>query len=866
MNACSSSFDISDLMAFEDPEKTLSNDKRKASLIDILDREDPKYQIRDLGNIKDILKSKKAQSIIPDGLPAFLYSFVDKAKKVAFPAIVLSNTTNVEILSLDVPLIEALNASIDLGGKMIEVFQKLKTSKNTSHQKQPDWDLDAKLMGASGTLKEIAEDISTISTALNKINIASQSFKNHRHTYDRFYDQLEKHLKRNSYTKAHNYLQLLEEEDMYLDSDALMHGLIERKFEESVMQYQALLILRLKTEVMKQLKCFFKDISESSTENLKYYSSKDGKDYLEFLEYMWSYMKTQGLNEVNCWKIPTVLVLGKTGTGKSSLCNVFAGKMAGSTKVLGGFPVSAAQDSCTQETIAGDFCFFGNILRPVTLIDTPGFDDPKKHHDATIISSLVDKLKTMKEVHQILIAVNGTNPRLDGSMKAMIDIFQRMFTKDIWANIGIVFTKLSMDKGSIRKRNRNWEITDQEFADNYVNEIRKEFNILDQKCLETYFIDACYDDENDDEAKFFHDEMNSLWQAIHLKQKFDTNRVEKVMTEFDSLQEELKKKKQEMCEQKMTIKALEDRELLRLEQDREEARKPDYGYTWCVLKNDRHYEATIEDYVEFIRKVTLTSNHFSDQTNFDEAYWQLIMNNWMDDPNGFQKLDTMTEDRKTLDIASSLSFSLNINNTTKYFLRGESNSKGLGRIPDIPSFLWLSDFEESYKITRLKDFRSFVVPPFTKERLTFFCTSGAGLFGSLKSVLTFTVGEDFFSEEYLENIMLMFKVKGKGKNSYAAGFPKQEMDNSEAEKIFNSKNANNEYYSKEFMSRRKALNKHIQCSQIFWPPEQSQQSGGFQVTFSIGNHKNCIGSFTLKKARKNNVGVGSQPEMYRDLV
>ena len=384
--------------------------------------------------------------------------------------------------------------------------------------------------------------------------------------------------------------------------------------------------------------------------------------------------------------------------------------------------------------------------------------------------------------------------------------------------------------------------------------------------METYFIDACYDDESDDESKFFHDEMNSLWQAIHQKQKFDTNRVEKVMTEFDSLQEELKKKKQEMCEQKMTIKALEDRELLRLEQDREEARKPDYGYSWCVLKNDRHYETTIDDCVEFIRRVTLTSNHFSDQTNFDEAYWQLIMNNWMDDPNGFQKLDTVTEDHKTLDIAPSLSFSLNINNTTKYFLRGESNSKGLGRIPDIPSFLWLSDFEENYKITRLTDFKSFVVPPFTKERLTFFCTSSAGLFCSLKSVLTFTVGEDYFSEEYLENIMLMFKVKGKGKNSYAAGFPKQEMDNSEAERIFNSKNSNNEYYSKEFMSRRKALNKHIQCSQIFWPPEQSQQSGGFQVTFSIGNHKNCIGSFTLKKARENNVGFGSQPEMYRDLV
>ena len=79
-------------------------------------------------------------------------------------------------------------------------------------------------------------------------------------------------------------------------------------------------------------------------------------------------------------------------------------------------------------------------------MDTPGFDDPEKNRDAEIISELAEKLQSMNEIHQILIAANGTNPRLDGSMKAMIDIFQRMFTPQIWDNIGIVFTKLHMDK------------------------------------------------------------------------------------------------------------------------------------------------------------------------------------------------------------------------------------------------------------------------------------------------------------------------------------------------------------------------------------------------------------------------------------
>ena len=853
---------VSDLMTFEMPEKNIYNHKSTESLIDILDKEDPKYQIKNLDNIEKILKSKKGDCI-PDGLPAFLYSFVDKAKKLAFPAVMLCNTTNEAILSSDIPLIEALNASIGLGEKMIEVFQTIIINRKTSN-----WDLEAKLVGVNGILTTMAEDVSMLQTTLNQIDTTSQSFQNQRVEYDKDYKKLDNYMKRNSYTKAHNHLQNLEEEDMYFDYEAFMHGLKERKKEESVLEYQALLILRQKIEIMKQLKCFFKDIEESGTENLKYYCSKDGRKYLEFLEDQWSYMKTQGLDEVGGWKIPTVLVLGKTGTGKSSLCNVFAGKMAGSTKISGGFPVSAAQDSCTQETTAGDFSFYGNILRPVTLIDTPGFDDPKKHHDATIISGLVDKLKGMKEVHQILIAVNGTNPRLDGSMKAMIDIFQRMFTKDIWENIGIVFTKLSMDKSSIRKRNKNWEVTDQEFADGYVDEIKKEFSIEDKERLETYFIDACYDKDDPDEVTFFDQEMDSLWRAIHQKKKFDTNRVEKVMTEFDSLQEELKRQKQEMTEQRMTIKALEEREWIRLEQDKEEARKPEHGYTWCTLKTGQCYETTIDNYVDYICKMSPESNHFSDQNYFDEGYWKRVLDKWTNEPNGFQQLNVKEGNQGEL--GASLSFSLNINNTTKYYLRGEKNYKGLGRVPDDPAFLWYSDFDENIKITRLTNFSSFVVPPFTKERITFFNShflTSTAFFGSLKAVLTFTVSSDHFSDECLEHIMLMFKVKGKGKNSLAVGFPNQViMDNSEVERIFKNKQANNDYYSKDFMSRRKALNKHVQGSQIFWPPEKSQQSGGFHVTFSIGNHQNCIGSFTLKKTRECNVEEETKPEMYRDLL
>ena len=62
------------------------------------------------------------------------------------------------------------------------------------------------------------------------------------------------------------------------------------------------------------------------------------------------------------------------------------------------------------------------------MIDTMGFDDPSKDHDAEIIAELVHKLhKGCDYVHLFVIAVNGQNPRLDGSLVSMTKIFEGMF-------------------------------------------------------------------------------------------------------------------------------------------------------------------------------------------------------------------------------------------------------------------------------------------------------------------------------------------------------------------------------------------------------------------------------------------------------
>ena len=244
----------------------------------------------------------------------------------------------------------------------------------------------------------------------------------------------------------------------------------------------------------------------------------------------YSYKEVKETDDVRNNGLKKVLVIGKTGTGKSTLCNVLT-ENDHDAEI---YPVSAGGASCTQSTKLADIFFNGDQSCPITLIDTMGFDDATKNHDAEIIAELVVKLKNdCDHINLFLLVLNGQAVRLDASLLAMLKIFQGMFSEEFWKQVVVVFTQVSMDKKSKNKRETNTKKkTDEETAKDYIHLVEKEL-LVPPSCegLRYLYLDATYDKTDDDERAAFNIARKELWEWIEESPPLSTDLVQEVKTE-----------------------------------------------------------------------------------------------------------------------------------------------------------------------------------------------------------------------------------------------------------------------------------------------------------------------------------------------
>jgi len=194
----------------------------------------------------------------------------------------------------------------------------------------------------------------------------------------------------------------------------------------------------------------------------------------------------------------TMIVIGPTGVGKSTFCNIVAGKDL--------FPVSFGGQSCTNETSGKEIEWRGSGGFPVNLIDTPGLSDSSED-DFKNISGMLKELEKHSEIHVFVLTVNGTQLTFSRYFRDMILIFQLCYGPQFLnKNTIIEVTNWSFADANIKRRKIDKETLKQKINEEFKKVIPK---LQDQP--EVIFVDATGISKNHDHEKTkFKAEMDNL--------------------------------------------------------------------------------------------------------------------------------------------------------------------------------------------------------------------------------------------------------------------------------------------------------------------------------------------------------------------
>uniref|UniRef100_A0A8C2FRS7 Uncharacterized protein n=1 Tax=Cyprinus carpio TaxID=7962 RepID=A0A8C2FRS7_CYPCA len=149
-------------------------------------------------------------------------------------------------------------------------------------------------------------------------------------------------------------------------------------------------------------------------------------------------------------KDKTILMVGETGTGKTTLINAMINYMLGvqrEDKVW--FEITDDQSNQTQvHSQTSIITVYGFYLQEspihLTIIDTPGYGDTRGvKKDKEIAEGLLSLSKSAEEIHEIhavCLVIKATQNRLSDRQKYIFDAVQSLFGRDVADNIILLFT------------------------------------------------------------------------------------------------------------------------------------------------------------------------------------------------------------------------------------------------------------------------------------------------------------------------------------------------------------------------------------------------------------------------------------------
>ncbi|KAF8333284.1 hypothetical protein F5887DRAFT_893774 [Amanita rubescens] len=146
----------------------------------------------------------------------------------------------------------------------------------------------------------------------------------------------------------------------------------------------------------------------------------------------------------------TILLVGETGTGKTSLLsllgNIVVGRKPEQFVTFHDISIEAGggeKQSQTNEAKVYKFRSRNGVR--ITILDTPGLADTRglaqdELHKASIATAIKENIST---VNAVIILANGTIPRLGAATDYALSTLSSIFPRTLADNIGILFTNVS---------------------------------------------------------------------------------------------------------------------------------------------------------------------------------------------------------------------------------------------------------------------------------------------------------------------------------------------------------------------------------------------------------------------------------------
>jgi len=235
--------------------------------------------------------------------------------------------------------------------------------------------------------------------------------------------------------------------------------------------------------------------------------------------------------------LPRLVIVGQTGSGKSTLSNVLLGQSPDCENCT--FTICDTHDSCTKETTYAVGNWLGGDGEIFTVVDTPGFGD-SDNEDTELIDEMMGVLHTVvKGANAVMLLVDGTEERFDAAMQQMIREMQALFGEALWENTILGVSHWAYDANSVNQRNFTGK-TEEAFMAEWNELLHTKFHI--ETTLTGVFIDSWSQqpwnlgDAMQQEA--FVRETEKLWKFFESHEEFPFRTIEDVLAENEAYKEE----------------------------------------------------------------------------------------------------------------------------------------------------------------------------------------------------------------------------------------------------------------------------------------------------------------------------------------